>query len=104
MRDLFVDDHRRAGVAAEVPALDRVAAAREHQLLAVEHEPHRHHVRLSAGPAGTRHRRGVYYVGDLAARARRVAIEHQGKAQERSAPATLHVGDLPAGDGWRYAK
>src|SRR5947207_2061117 len=51
--DLLVDDYRRARISAQVPALERVAPGREDQLLAVEREPHRHHMRLSAGPAGS---------------------------------------------------
>src|SRR5438128_12379077 len=50
-RDLVVDDYRRARISAKVPALDGVAPGREHQILAVEHEPHRHHIRLAAWPA-----------------------------------------------------
>src|SRR5207237_5918699 len=51
--DLLVDDDCRARISAKVPTLDRVAPSREHQLLAVEREPHRHHVRLPAEPAGS---------------------------------------------------
>jgi hypothetical protein len=38
--DFLVDDHRRARISAQVPALDRVAPRRKYQVLAVEHEPH----------------------------------------------------------------
>src|SRR5205814_554244 len=55
--DFLVDDYRRTRISAKVPALDRVAPGHEHQLLAVKREPHRHHVRLSAGPAGGELRR-----------------------------------------------
>jgi hypothetical protein len=42
---VVVHDHRNAWVLQKVPTLDGPCAGGQHQLLAVEHEPDRHHVR-----------------------------------------------------------